>query len=119
MLLLDHTGTGTIETQRLILRKFEKEDIKSAYENWMSIPEVQNNYGETICETVMESQEIIEKWISLYDNKDFYRWSICLKDSNISIGQIAFYSFDSKNHKADVEYCIGQSYWVMDMHRKH
>lgn len=110
-MVLNHIGTRTIETQRLILRKFEIEDVRSVFENWMNNPEVQNNYGEAACKTVAESQQIIEKWISLYSHNDFYRWTICLKEPNISIGQIAFYSLDSKNQRADVEYCIGQSYW--------
>ena len=33
---MNHKGTKTIETMRLILRKFTKDDICSAYMNWTS-----------------------------------------------------------------------------------
>ncbi|KLU65770.1 putative ribosomal N-acetyltransferase YdaF [Desulfosporosinus acididurans] len=109
--MLNHIGTQTIITQRLILRKFEIADTQSVFETWMSDPEVQNNYGENACETISETQQILEKWISSYDSNEFYRWSIILKETNRNIGQIAFYLMDSKNQRADVEYCIGQSFW--------
>jgi len=41
-----------------------------------------------------------------YNNNEFYRWAIILKRTNENIGQIAFYLVDSKNQRADVEYCI-------------
>lgn len=110
-MLLNHIGTQTIETQRLILRRFEIADTDSIFQTWIGDPEVQNNYGEKACNTIAEAQEILEKWISSYNNNEFYRWGIILKGTNENIGQIAFYLVDSKNQKADVEYCIGQSYW--------
>ena len=33
---MEHKGTKTIETDRLILRKFCAEDINAAYANWTS-----------------------------------------------------------------------------------
>jgi len=110
-MFLNHTGTQTIETQRLILRRFEIADTESVFQTWLSDPVVQNNYGEKACNTTVEARQIIEKWISQYNNNEFYRWAIILKGIDTSIGQIAFHFVDSKNQRADVEYCIGQSYW--------
>ncbi|WP_010234600.1 hypothetical protein [Clostridium arbusti] len=45
-MLFNHMGTQTIETKRLILRKFEITDTKSVFKNWISSREVQENYGE-------------------------------------------------------------------------
>ena len=108
---LNHIGTQTIETKRLILRKFEVGDTTSVLKNWISDPIVQENYGEKECNTILEAQQLLKKWIAMYNNNDFYRWAIILKDINESIGQIAFYQVDSKNKRADVEYCIGKSFW--------
>lgn len=108
---LTHIGTQTIETQRLILRKFEISDSQSAFQTWLSNPEVQNNYGEKACETIEEAEQILGKWISSYGRNDVYRWAIIHKDTMINIGQIAFYLVDTKNQKVDVEYCIGQLHW--------
>lgn len=110
-MILNHVGTKTIETQRLILRRFELSDTKSIFQNWIGDPKVQNNYGEIACNNFKEAEEVISKWISQYHNKEFYRWTIILRETSENIGQIAFYIVDNKNQRADVEYCIGQSYW--------
>ncbi|MDQ7092321.1 GNAT family N-acetyltransferase [Desulfosporosinus sp. PR] len=110
-MFLNHRGTQTIETERLILRRFELTDSQSVFELWMNDPEVQNNYGESVCNTVEEVERLLAKWLCLYNNNEFYRWSIILKEANKSIGQIAFYLVNNQNQRADVEYCIGQSCW--------
>ena len=51
-MLLNHTGTQTIETQRLILRRFEIADTHSVFQTWINDPEVHNNYGEKACNIV-------------------------------------------------------------------
>jgi len=110
-MVLNHIGTQTIETQRLILRRFQVTDLISIFKNWLSDPEVQNNYGEIACNNIEEAEQLVKKWIFLYQNREFYKWTIILKETEESIGQIAFYLVDSKNQRADIEYCIGQSYW--------
>lgn len=108
---LNHLGTKTIETQRLILRRFEFTDSESMFDNWISDSNVQKSYGELPCKTIDDVEKILNKWISSYCNSEFYRWAIILKETNTNIGQIAFYIVDSKNQRADVEYCISKSYW--------
>ena len=38
--MLNHKGTKTIETERLILRQFTMADAPAMYRNWASDPEV-------------------------------------------------------------------------------
>ena len=33
---MNHKGTKTIETERLLLRKFREDDAEAAYRNWTS-----------------------------------------------------------------------------------
>lgn len=110
-MVIDNKGTQHIETERLILRRFKRSDSTDMLKYWISIAEVQENYGEPVYKTKVEINEVLDKWISSYDNYDFYRWAIILKDSKINIGQIAFYKVNSRNHKVDVEYCIGKEFW--------
>ena len=110
-MVLNNLGTVKLETERLILRRFEIGDTAGVFKNWISNPNVQNNYGEKAYDDISEVGEILEKWIESYKNNDFYRWTIVLKDTNENIEQIAFYLVDSKNQKVDVEYCIGEHYW--------
>ena len=44
--MLTHMGTQMIETQRLILRRFEYSDIDSMIRNWIADEKTQWDYGE-------------------------------------------------------------------------
>lgn len=108
--MLTHIGTNTIETERLILRKFKYDDADDMLMNWISDENVQNNYGEPVYTTKESVNELLDKYISSYENKDYYRWSIIEKCSGECIGQIAYFLIDSKNHFGEIEYCIGTGF---------
>ncbi len=103
-------STRTIETERLVLRRFEIKDSKSMMNNWISDEKVQFEYGEPVYKTEVEVLELLNKYISLYEDDNYYRWAIIEKDSGEVIGQIAFYLVDRRNHFAEIEYCIGVQY---------
>lgn len=109
--IVNSIGTQLIETDRLILRRFMYSDLDDMLEHWISLTEVQKNYGEPVYTTIDETMNLLDKWISSYDKEDFYRWAIISKESGLNIGQIAFYKVNSKNQYVDVEYCIGKEYW--------
>lgn len=106
-----HTGTLPLETKRLLLRKFEYHDADSMLSNWIANPNVQHHYGEPTYETKKSVQNLIETWISYYQDNSFYRWAIILKRTQENIGQIAFCRVYSLEKTAEVEYCIGKTYW--------
>lgn len=105
-----NVGTQVIETERLILRRFTKDDATDMFNNWINDKEVQSNYGEPVYENIEAVNELLDKWIKKYDNSDFYRWAIVLKENNQCIGQIAFCSISLDCSYADIEYCIGRGY---------
>lgn len=107
---LKHTGTIQIESERLILRKFVYSDIPHMLKNWIANPAVQNEYGEPACKTVDEVHELLSKWIANYNNDDFYRWAILLKENDENIGQIAYCKVYTEIETAEIEYCIGENY---------
>jgi len=107
---ITNAGTQTIETERLILRRFVIEDADDMLKNWISDKEVQFNYGEPVYENIESVRNLLENWISSYSRDDFYRWAIVLKENNENIGQIAFCKIDLKHHYADIEYCISRFY---------
>lgn len=105
-----NVGTHVIETERLILRRFTKDDATDMFNNWINDKEVQANYGEPVYESIEAVKELLDKWIVQYKNSDFYRWAIVLKENNQCIGQIAFCSINLNCSYADIEYCIGRDY---------
>lgn len=105
-----NVGTQVIETERLVLRKFTKDDADDMFNNWINDKEVQSNYGEPVYESIEAAKELLDKWIIQYENCFFYRWAIILKENNECIGQIAFCSINLNCSYADIEYCIGRNY---------
>ncbi|GGL60914.1 GNAT family N-acetyltransferase [Sporolactobacillus putidus] len=103
-------GTQTIETDRLLLRRFTLNDANDMLKNWINDEEVQLNYGEPVYENIDSVTELLNHWIAAYCNDEYYRWAIILRENNENIGQIAFCDIDLNHNYADVEYCIGRSY---------
>lgn len=103
-------GTETVETERLVLRRFSFEDADSMIRNWVADDEVQFNYGEPSYKTKDEVNALLQKYIGGYESGYFFRWAIIEKLSGECIGQIAYFLVDTKNHFGEIEYCIGTGF---------
>ena len=108
--MLTHIGTDTIETERLILRRFEYSDADAMLKNWVADKKIQSLYSEPVYSTREAVNELLDKYIGSYEKNDYYRWAIIEKKSGECIGQIAYFLVDSKNHFAEIEYCIGSDF---------
>lgn len=108
--MLTHIGTNTIETDRLVLRKFEYSDDDAMLKNWIADEKIQSLYSEPTYETKEAVKELLTKYITSYEKEDYYRWAVILKETGECIGQIAYFLVDSKNHFAEIEYCIGSAF---------
>lgn len=108
---LELTGTVNLETERLLLRRFDINDIEDMLNNWIANPTIQHNYGEPTYENRDSVRELLNKWILQYQSNSFYRWAIILRENNQNIGQIAFCRVYPEIETAEIEYCIGESYW--------
>lgn len=108
---MKHVGTIPFETQRLLCRPFLMEDGPDMLEYWISDPDVQLEYGEPVYTTPSQVQLLLKEYITNYEKPDFYRWAIIEKSSGKNIGQIAFCKVYSDCQTAEIEYCIGKSFW--------
>ncbi len=108
--MLTHIGTKTIETDRLILRKFRYTDDEAMLKNWIADEKIQSMYSEPAYKTKPAVKGILDKYISSYEKSDYYRWAIIDKTNNECIGQIAYFLVDNNNHFAEIEYCIGSAF---------
>lgn len=106
-IMFTHVGSAKIETERLILRKFEYTDDGNMLKYWISDPEIQSMYSEPVYSTKQDVKELLDKYINSYGNNDYYRWAVILKETDECIGQIAYFLVDNNNHFAEIEYCIG------------
>ena len=108
--MLTHNGTKTIETERLILRRFEYTDDTAMLKYWIADEKIQSLYSEPVYSTKEEVKELLDIYIDSYEKPDYYRWAIIEKDCGECIGQIAYFLVDNKNHFAEIEYCIGSEF---------
>lgn len=108
--MLTHIGTTTVETDRLLLRRFTYADADTMLKHWIADERIQSMYSEPVYTTKEEVKELLDKYITSYEKEDYYRWAIILKETGECIGQIAYFLVDSKNHFAEIEYCIGSAF---------
>lgn len=106
-----HTGTQTIESGRLLLRRFVLSDAEDMLRSWISQPQVQEEYGEPVYTDIGQVNELLGRWIDEYERPDFYRWAVIEKASGECIGQIAFCRVYDDIAAAEIEYCIGSAFW--------
>ena len=104
-------GNQTIETERLLLRPFEEKDAEDMLRNWAGDPDIQNEYGEPVYTDITQVSELLRMYTDPESPKSRYRWAIIAKDSGENIGQIAFCKVWEDCSTAEIEYCIGKSFW--------
>lgn len=109
---MKHCGTKRLETERLILRRFEKRDAAAMFKNWMSDDKVTEFLTWKTHKTIEASEEMIGKWLSSYEKDDFYYWAIVPKngpDEPIGVTCVVYIQEDIE--MVEVGYCIGQKWW--------
>ena len=80
-------GTKTLETERLILRRFKIEDATEMYNNWAKDEKVTHYLTWPVHQSVQVTENILKMWISQYENLNYYQWAIELKGGEV-IGSI-------------------------------
>lgn len=108
--MLKHCTTERLESERLILRRFEYTDDEHMLANWISDSAAQALISEPVYTTKNEVKELLDSWIGSYSNSDYYRWAIVERSTNICIGQIAIWLVDNKNNFGEFEYILGSEF---------
>ena len=103
-------NTKTLETERLILRKFTIEDAEGMFNNWATDSLVNKFLAWPLHKSVDETKEVISKWISNYENGS-YNWIVEMKDTHEVIGSICEEGKSIKNNPISLGYCYGSKYW--------
>lgn len=109
---MKHCGTQRLETDRLILRRYIKEDAAAMYRNWASDEEVTRYLMWPPHKNEKISRAIMKKWIRQYRNRDYYHWAIVQKENGEEpIGDIAVVDMKEEVSMVHIGYCIGKAYW--------
>ncbi|NJM18205.1 MAG: GNAT family N-acetyltransferase [Richelia sp. SM1_7_0] len=99
-----------IETVRLILREFQREDLQ-ALAPILADPKVMK-FSPTGVSSVEQVQERIEGFIACYNEFGFGKWAVILKESKQLLGYcgIAVDQIDGKDEK-ELGYRLDSKYW--------
>lgn len=106
---INHLGSVTLETERLILRKTIKEDIDELFYIELN-PNLRRYLGiHKVGTSLNDNRNYFD--FSKYDNLDFYRWSIVEKDTNKLLGCIYLNVHDEKARSYGIDYFIREDSW--------
>lgn len=109
---MNHLGTVTLESSRLILRRFVPGDAPAMFTNWASDPEVTKFLTWPPHKDVAVTHAYIEDVrLPGYGSLSCYEWVIELKNSNQIIGSIGAVSCNEAVGSVHIGYCLGRTWW--------
>jgi ribosomal-protein-alanine N-acetyltransferase len=107
-----HCGTQSIETERLILRRFTIDDAEAMYKNWASDPDVTKYLTWSPHSGIDASKAVLEEWVPSYMQNNYYQWAIVLKEHGPDpIGSISAVDLNDNAAKVHIGYCLGAAWW--------
>jgi ribosomal-protein-alanine N-acetyltransferase len=108
---MNHLGTKTLETERLVIRPFKENDVDDMYDNWAS----NNNVTRYLTWPTHTSKDItksvVDLWVSKNEDVKNYQWCIEWKANQQAIGSIGIVHMEEEINSVEVGYCIGAEYW--------
>ena len=78
---MKHCGTQRLESERLVLRRFVREDAGAMYKNWASDHEVTKYLTWPTHSNVDITKLVIDSWVNSYSDEKYYQWAIVLKEN--------------------------------------
>ena len=104
--------TKSFETERLILRKFEKNDAEHIYNNYASKDNVTEFLSWKSHKTIEDTRSYLENFVlPAYENEDTYRWAIELKETNQVIGCIDVVRMNKNFKKVELGWVLDDTHW--------
>ena len=111
---MNHLGTKTLETSRLILRKLTLDDTEKLFQNANS-DKVTRYLSWKAHQNKDVTKNFILKCTSNYESheedKNYYQWGIVFKENNDVIGVIGACSLTESTESAYIGYWMGDKYW--------
>lgn len=103
----------TIETERLILRKFKLSDAEDMFKNYCGREKVTEFVSFDTYKSVHDAVEYLtNKVLPEYDEEHKYRWAIELKETHEVIGSIDCVGKTHIERKcAEIGYVLGDQFW--------
>lgn len=108
---MNHTGTKTIVTERLTLRRFTMDDADMVYRNFAGDPEVTRHLRWSHHKNPCETREVVSDWVNGYSDPAYYNWAIVLTETGEVIGSVGCAWMNDRIDMIHTYYCIGKAWW--------
>ena len=108
--MMKHKGTATLQTERLILRRYAIGDAGDMYRNWAASEAVTRFLTWEPYRSIEDVRGYIQFCIDSYTD-DTYAWVIVDRATGEAIGSISVVGIDELTRCAEIGYCIGEAYW--------
>lgn len=106
-------GSKTLESERLILRKYQKGDEVDIFD-YAKEDEVSLYLTWPTHQSIETSKKILNIWLEEYNNKETFRWAIIYKKDNKLIGgidSVNLFKDESDNYTIELGYVLNKKYW--------
>ena len=104
--------TPRMETERLILREVQKDDVQEIFDCWMQDEDVSSYMWWKASDDIAEAQGFVEYELGQLENEKWNRWMILLKETQEIIGTcLVFYNDDDEENHWDISYNLGKKFW--------
>jgi RimJ/RimL family protein N-acetyltransferase len=108
---MKYLGTKRLETERIILRRIEHEDIQEMYEKWASLEICNKYFPWNEVKDMDEYEQKVASWIESYEDKLYYQWILELKEMNEVIGIINLHHIYETSNSAETSYILTPTHW--------
>ena len=109
---MDHSGSQTLTTERLLLRPFRLDDAPAMYRNWASDPDVTRFLTWPPHSSENVTRDLLREWTAGYRQPDFYQWAVVLPDEGPEpVGSLTVVKLDESVGAAHMGYCLGKRWW--------
>lgn len=108
---MNNLGTITIETERLILRRFKEDDANDVFNNWANDSEVTKHLTWPTHKSIEDTKEYLRIVVNEYEDNRIYHWGIELKEINQVIGDIGGVKYNEDIELVHIGYCMGKKWW--------
>ncbi|GHU84624.1 GNAT family acetyltransferase [Clostridia bacterium] len=109
--MIKHIGTQKIETERLLLRRFESSDANDIFNRWANDPENTKYLTWNVHKNISETKKILEQWLQNYQKNNYYRWCITLKGESTAIGGIDITKLIEEIDCGEIGYVLAKEFW--------
>lgn len=100
-----------METKRLRLRSFHKEDAQAMFDGWTQDARVAQYCRWHPHTSIDMTEKLLDIYTNTADPHYLYRFAITLKETNTLIGCIDVVDFSPDGSTAEIGYVLAHAYW--------